>query len=287
MQAHIFHACLVGPPARLATHGAVNFIADFDFDRELSLGERVGAQSAAGKGAGRIHAIVEKAEARMGDVVGIDLESVITRLEAEKVLRGLVFSAPPAIRIKPEAVIPRGDSSGIGLFRGFGRNRVRANSNQNKRDDGGADKKTATGRRVMQHAGRDSTIRANHVKGPPRSGCFFRRRVALDERCIAAARAPMSRQMTVQTHGRVAGWTIIRLTAITQLGRFGNGRPRPFFKKNSMRMPPMSLPKNHRPGKACEIGLVCFFSSNLDDETQNNPRFFPPPTAVEALFFNL
>ena len=81
------------------------------------------------------------------------------------------------------------------------------------------------------HAVQDGTGGTGPPARSPRKRGTFRVLVAVPQGTAAGARAPVSRQMTVQTCGASRGLDRIRLTAITQRGRFGNGAPPAFSKK--------------------------------------------------------
>ena len=79
------------------------------------------------------------------------------------------------------------------------------------------------------HAVQDRTGGTGPPARSPRKRGTFRVLVAVPQGTAAGARAPVSRQMTVQTSDASRGLDRIRLTAITQRGRFGNGAPPAFF----------------------------------------------------------
>ncbi|MEN9468669.1 MAG: hypothetical protein RL630_402 [Verrucomicrobiota bacterium] len=83
------------------------------------------------------------------------------------------------------------------------------------------------------HAVQDRTGGTGSPARSPRKRGAFRVLVAVPQGTAAGARAPASRQMTVQTCGASRGLDRIRLTAITQRGRFGNGAPPAFLIKKS------------------------------------------------------
>ena len=86
------------------------------------------------------------------------------------------------------------------------------------------------------HAVQDRTGGIGSPARSPRKRRTFRVLVAVPQGTAAGARAPAPRQMTVQTSGVSRGLDRIRLTAITQRGRFGNGAPPAFLmKKQSCR----------------------------------------------------
>lgn len=79
--------------------------------------------------------------------------------------------------------------------------------------------------------------------------------------------------MTVQTSGESRGLDRIRLTAITQRGRFGNGAPPAFFRKKrpNARLWPV---KNNPAGKACEIEWVWLFLRTATMKPRTVPGLF-------------
>lgn len=88
--------------------------------------------------------------------------------------------------------------------------------------------------------------------------------------------------MTVQTSGESRGLDRIRLTAITQRGRFGNGAPPAFFRKKPDKCPPVARKKQSR-WKSLRDRMGVVVSPNRDNETQNCPRTFflhPQRTAL-------